>query len=265
MVDKSEKFSWLVRLGYAARGVTYILLGWLALGTRAEAGEGNQGVFAHLQEMPLGTPILYLMAIGLTAYVLFKFAAAVGDVENRGSDTKGIVKRIGDAASGVAYTILAFAALQFASGSKQSAGGGESQQTASSILDWTLGGLLIGAVGLGFLVGALMQAKEAATGHFMHRVSPRAPNGIEAVGRAGHAARAVVFGIIGWSLVQSAWFNSSSEVKGLGEALVSLRESGTVYTLVAVGLMLFGAFSLVVSRYRIIPHLDRESLKPSFR
>jgi hypothetical protein len=265
MVDKSEKFGWLVRLGYAARGVTYILLGWLALGTRAGSDEGNEAVLDHLQEMPLGTPILYLMAIGLVGYVLFKFASAVGDVQNRGTDTEGIVKRIGDAASGIAYTVLAYAALQFASGFRQSADRGQSQETASTVLDWSLGGLLIGAVGLGFLIGAFMQAREAATGHFMHRVSAQAPNGIEAVGRAGHAARAVVFAIVGWSLVQSAWLDSSSEVKGLGEALLSLREGGALYTLVAIGLMLFGAFSLVVSRYRIIPDIGRDGLKPSFR
>lgn len=265
MVDKSEKFRWLVRLGYAARGVTYILLGWLALGTRAQPSEGNQAVFDHLQDMPLGTPILYLMAVGLIGYVLFKFASAIGDVQNRGTDTEGIVKRIGDAASGVAYTVLAYAALQFASGSKQSADGGQSQEAASTVLDWSLGGVVIGVVGLGFLVGAFMQAKEAVTGQFMHRVSAQAPNGIEAVGRAGHAARAVVFAIVGWSLVQSAWFDSSTQVKGLGDALMSLRESGALYTLVAIGLMLFGAFSLVVARYRIIPDISRERLKASFR
>ena len=264
MIDKSEKFSWLVRLGYAARGLTYFLLGWLALGTRATDG-GNQAVLDHLQDMPLGTPILYVMAVGLVGYVLFKALSAIGDIQNRGADTQGILKRIGDAASGVAYAILAFAALQFASGSKQSADGDQSQQAASTLLDWSLGGLVIGAVGLGFLVGAAMQAKEAATGQFMHRVSPRAPKGIETVGRLGHAARAIVFAIIGWSLVQSAWLDRSSEVKGLGEALLSLRESGLVYTLVAVGLMLFGAFSMVVARYRIIPDVDGRDLKPSFR
>src|SRR5690606_33981801 len=33
MVEKARKFGWLVRLGYAARGLTYLLLGYMALGT----------------------------------------------------------------------------------------------------------------------------------------------------------------------------------------------------------------------------------------
>jgi hypothetical protein len=75
----------------------------------------------------------------------------------------------------------------------------------------------------------------------------------------------VVFALIGWSLAQAAWLDSEAQVKGLGDALLSLRESGTIYTLIAVGLMLFGVFSMAVSRYRIIPDIDASRLKPSFR
>ena len=70
---------------------------------------------------------------------------------------------------------------------------------------------------------------------------------MEGVGRAGHAARAVVFAIIGWSLVRAGWLNNEGAAKGLGEALLSLRDNGMVYTLVAIGLLLFGAFSLVTA------------------
>ena len=75
----------------------------------------------------------------------------------------------------------------------------------------------------------------------------------------------LVVAIIGWSLMQSAWFTSERQVKGLGEAILSLRDMGTLYTLVAIGLLLFGVFSLVVARYRIIPDLGPEGVKPSFR
>lgn len=263
MVDKSEKFRWLVRLGYAARGLTYFLLGYMALGTRIEEGDGSTAVLDMLQDVPLGTPLLYLTALGLGGYAVFKLASAIGNVQNRGADAKGIVKRIGDGASAVAYSVLAYAALQFARGTRQSAEGGQSEETAGTVLDWALGDLVIGLIGLGFLIGALMQAKDAVTGSFMHQVSPRAPNAIEPIGRAGHAARAVVFALIGWSLVQAAWLNSETRVKGLGDALLSLRESGTLYVPVAIGLMLFGVFSMAVARYRIIPDIRAGDLKPS--
>jgi hypothetical protein len=110
-----------------------------------------------------------------------------------------------------------------------------------------------------------MQAKSAVTAGFMSHVGPGAPAAVEPIGRLGHAARAVVFLIIGWSLVRSAWLDSEAEVKGLGDALMSLSGSGTLYTAVAVGLLLFGMFSLVVARWRIIPDVHSSDLRPSLR
>ncbi len=266
MVDKSEKFNWLVRGGFAARGIIYIVLGYIALTTAGEAKGGGAAVYDYLQDVPLGTVLLWIMTLGLVAYAAFKFLSAIADIQHRGRDTQGIAKRIGDAASGVAHLFLAYACYQFASGEKQSSGGqGGGQEMAGSVLSMDLGGVVIGLIGLGFLAAAFMQGKAAITAHFMHRISARAPDGIETVGRLGHAARAVVFAIIGWSMVQGAWLSSESEVKGLGEAILSLRDTGVLYTLVAVGLILFGIFGLVTARYRIIPDLGPEGMRPSFR
>ncbi|MFA9199688.1 MAG: DUF1206 domain-containing protein [Cypionkella sp.] len=263
MVDKSEKFSWLVRLGYAARGVVYLLLGYLALSTAGKAKDGQNAVFDLLQEVPLGSLMLYLVALGLLAYAAFKLIDAATDVENHGDDAGGRAKRIGSGASGIAHLVLAYTAYQFASGDKQQAGGqAGGEQAASSVLTWEAGALVLGVVGLGFLIGAAMQAKSAWDAGFMKRVGGGAPSFVRPIGRAGHAARAVVFALIGWSLVRGAWLSQSSEVKGLGDALVALSGMGLLYTLVAVGLILFGLFSLVVARYRIIPDIERGDLKP---
>ena len=43
MVDKSEKFRWLVRLGFAVRGVVYLLIGYLALTALSSAVTSGPG------------------------------------------------------------------------------------------------------------------------------------------------------------------------------------------------------------------------------
>lgn len=262
-IDKSQGFITLVRLGFAARGLTYILLGYLALGTGGEAREGATGVFDYLRDLPLGTAILWLVAIGLLAYALFKLIGGIANIEHHGEDWKGAMKRIGDVASGAAHLFLSYAAYQFASGSGSSGDG--SEQMAGSVMQVDFGPLLIGLVGVGFLAGAAMQAKHALTGDFMREIAGNAPRAVEGVGRAGFAARAAVFAIIGLSLVRGAWNESGEAVQGLGEALLSLRDTGAVYTLVALGLMLFGAFSLVLARYRVIPEIGRGQLRPHLR
>jgi hypothetical protein len=264
MADAPEKFSWLVRLGYAGRGVVYLLLGWLALSTRTRVEAGNQAVFDMVQEMPFGRLVLGVLVVGLAGYVAFKVLCLICDVEHRGSDAKGLRARIAGLGPIMGYSIVAYSALKFALGLKHGVGESQTRTTVHSALDWSLGSLAIGIVGVGFVIAAGAQVRQAATAHFMHRVSGRAPGWIEWIGRIGFAARAVVFAIVGWSLMRAAWWHHSTEAKGLGEALTSLRGSGALYTAVVVGLMLFGAFSLTVSAYLIIPRIEKHDLKPAF-
>ena len=262
MVDKSEKFRWLVRLGFAARGLVYLLIGYLAL-SASEGETGPEGALNWLQDVPLGEPLLYLSAVGLLAYALYRFCSVLFDVDNHGNTGKGLVVRIGHGASAITHLLLAWTAFEFAQGTKQSASGGGAEEAAGTLLSYSLGSLALGIIGLGFVAAAAMQAKSAVTGNFMKRVAGDAPAAVKPLGHAGYAARAVVFAIIGWSLMRSAWFASTSQVKTLGEAVSSLADNGTIYTLVAAGLLMFGVFSLVTARYRIVPDIERGDLKPT--
>ena len=260
-IDKSQNFITLVRLGYAARGVTYLLLGFLALSASGKAMDGQNGVFDYIQTIPLGTPLLWLIAIGLAAYALFKLLGAATNLENHDADAQGFATRVGELASGIVHIFLAYAAYRFANGGE--AQGGGAQDMAAPVMDVMLGELLLGLGGVGMLVAAAMQARTAVTASFMRRISGQAPRAIAPIGRAGHAARAVVFAVIGWSLVRAAWLEREGAVKGLGEALLTLKDLGVIYTLVAIGLLLFGAFSLVTARYRILPDIRSGDLKPA--
>jgi hypothetical protein len=260
MVDTSGKFRWLVRLGFAARGLVYVLIGYIAL-TASRADPGPEGALGWLQDVPLGTPLLYLSALGLLGYALFRLCSLLFDVENYGSDGSGLVHRIGHGFSGLAHLALAWTALQLARQQGQPSTDG-AETAAATLLSLPLGSMLLGLGGIGFVAAAALQAKSAVTAGFMRGVAADAPGFVEPLGRAGHAARAVVFLIIGWSLVQSAWFDSSARVKTLGEAVSSLADQGPLYVLVAAGLLLFGVFSLFLARYRIVPDLDPRGLVP---
>jgi hypothetical protein len=264
MADAPEKFSWWVRFGYAGRGIVYVLLGWIALGTRTKVNAGNQAVFDMVQDMPLGRVILLVLVAGLAGYIAFKLLCLICDIEHHGADLKGLRHRLTNLGGIVGYSIVAYSALRFALGMKHSAGGSQAKAAVHSALDWSLGSVAVGLVGMGFVIGAGAQVRQCVTGHFMHRVSGGAPAWVQGLGRVGYAARGVVFAVVGCSLMRAAWFHHSRDAKGLGEALVSLRASGPVYTVVVIGLMLFGAFSLIVARYLIVPRVEREDLKPAF-
>ena len=271
MVDKSEKFSWLVRVGYFSRAILYSVLGLIALTSADRIAEGTNGIFLAIEDYTAGNAILWLMVVGLTAYALFRFASTFFDIENNGSDAKGWGKRLGHAGSGIGHLALAFSAYKFASdnstgGSGGGQSGGGAQEAASGILSMEFGGSVLGLLGLAFFVTAIFQAKKGITGEFMHRIAGDAPDATRWIGGAGYLARGVVYAVIGWSLFKAGFLSAGSgQVKTLGDAVASLAGQGIVFTLVAVGLLLFGLFSLVLSRYRIIPELDSSKGIPKFR
>lgn len=267
MVDKSEKFNWLVRVGYFSRAILYAVLGLIALTSAGRISEGTNGVFRAVEEYPGGTAILWIMVIGLTAYALFRFCSPLFDIENNGSDKKGWAKRIGHAGSGIGHLALAYSAYEFANTSGSGGGGGGgAQEAASGVLSMDFGGTVLGILGLIFFVVAIFQAKKGISGDFMHRISGQAPDATRWLGGAGYLARGVVYAVIGWSLVQAGFLSAgANEVKSLGDAVASLAGEGFIFTLTAIGLLLFGLFSLVLARYRIIPELDSSAGVPKFR
>ncbi len=264
MVDKSEKFSWLVRVGYFSRAILYTVLGLIALTSAGSISSGTNGIFIAIEGFPAGWPILWLMVIGLSAYGVFRLTSTFFDVEHHGTDKTGWATRIGHAGSAIGHFALAFSAYKFASSS--GANGDGAQEAASGLLAVPMGGTLLGLLGLAFFLTAAFQAKKAITGEFMHRIAAGAPSSTRLIGGAGYFARAVVFVIIGWSLVQAGFSSGgSAQIKTLGAAVASLSGMGTWFTLLAVGLLLFGLFSLILARYRIIPDMGAESKVPDFR
>ena len=53
MVDKSEKFSWLVRVGYFSRAILYSVLGLIALTSADRIAEGTNGIFLAIEDLSL--------------------------------------------------------------------------------------------------------------------------------------------------------------------------------------------------------------------
>lgn len=264
MVDKSEKFSTLVRVGYFSRAILYSVLGLIALTSAGQISQGTNGIFDAIEEFPLGAVVLWLMVVGLVAYALFRFASTFFDIEHQGSDTKGWAHRIGHAGSAIGHLALAYSAYKFATTGSDDGGG--AQEAASGVLSMEFGGAVLGILGIAFFITAAFQAKKGVTGSFMHRISGAAPSQTKVIGTIGYLARAVVFLVIGWSLFKAGFMSGGAEqIKTLGDAVAALAGQGIIFTLVAIGILAFGLFSLVLARYRIIPDMGIEGRVPKFR
>ena len=118
----------------------------------------------------------------------------------------------------------------------------------------------MGIVGAGILATGLFQFYRAYDAKFMDKLKPGEMNPRERrwtrrAGRLGHAARDVVFLVIGVFLAQAALQSDPDEARDLGGALSALAAQPFgpyLLGLVAFGLVAFGLFMFVVARYRRI-------------
>lgn len=253
----------LARLGFAARGLVYLLVGWFAVDAAFRGGEtaDNHGAIASLADKSFGPLLLALIAAGLAGYALWRLAEAAANPGRRKPDAKNLLERGGLALSGVAHIVLAWVAAGFAlhprSGSDASPNDERARDWTAWLLDQPFGPALVGAVALGFFCGAVLQLRKAWKGDFVAELGSDTPTPdyVCTAGRIGYGARALVFAITGLFFAAAAWRSRASEAGGMADALGALQDQpGGTWLLAAtgIGLGLFGIFSLIEARYRRI-------------
>lgn len=258
-LDKLTRLDLIARTGMIARGLVYVLLGVLVLKAGDHAAEGQNGAFAALAAVPSGSLMLGAVAVGLLAYALFRIATAAFDIEHNGTSPVGIADRIGHLGVAATYLFFAYSSAEIAIGLRQvdrSYGNRTSRFLAEELLAVPLGSLLLGLVGTGFLVATVLNIRNALRDSHMRFTSPLAPAYVTYVGRAGMFTQAAIAALIGWSLIRAAWFADERQAHAFGGALGQIHRHTFVYDAIAIGLILFGAFSLLLARYRIVPKLD---------
>ncbi len=243
------KMEAMTRVGFAARGIMYLLIGFLAVS--AGRAEDGAGALQYL-DSGLGRFLLALMALGFLAYGVWRISEAFIDSEGHGTDAKGVAVRAGGAVSGLIHIGLALTAARLALGNGGSGGSTSPEQSASTALSFPGGETAMHIVAALLVLTGLFQLVKAVRLDFLKHLDQKAAreDWVKWTGRAGYAARGVVFVIMGVFLWQAARSSDASQAGDMGEALTSLP--GTAQLVVAAGLFLFGVFSLVEARFRRI-------------
>ncbi|MEA3047947.1 MAG: hypothetical protein QOJ53_2279 [Sphingomonadales bacterium] len=245
-----KAFGAVTRLGFAARGLIYALIGYLAL--RSGRTENASGALDYLAS-GAGRLLVAAMAAGFLSYGLWRLLEAWIDSEDRGRDAKGLGVRLAGAGSGIIHLGLGGAAL-LATVGKGGGGGSDSSETGASAALSIPGGELVLYIAAAIVLGVgIAQLRKAWTLKFLRHLKPEAARRrwVAWLGRSGFAARGILFLLTGWFLVQAARAHSPGAAGGIDEALASLPRAAQIA--VAAGLVLFGLFSLTEAFYRRIP------------
>jgi hypothetical protein len=247
----------LARFGYAAKGVVYAVIGFLAAQAAFTAGgktTNDEGALVTIVQQPFGRVLLGIVLVGLIGYVVWRLVQAFMNPEN-----DKLSRRIGSFLSAMGYASLALGAGRLVMGDGTT--GGQSTQSATAqIMAQPFGQWIVGIAGLIMLSAGIGQIVKGWKADFhkelkLEEMSLKERAFADCAGRTGLISRGIVFSIIGVFLFEAARTANPRQAKGIGEALRLLEQQTYgpwLMGIVALGLVAYGVFMFVEARYRRI-------------
>ena len=252
-------YAWVARAGLIAKGVSFGIVGALAIKLAVGSGgkaTSREGALHALAGETFGVVVLIMLAVGFAAYAIWRFVEAWAAP---GEDTKKWAKRAGSVGRGLIYVALAYSAAKLVAGTGGSGSQNErARETASALLSWPAGTWLVAIAGAVVIGVGLWNLYRGISGKFEDKwrtaeMGTTARRWGGRVGTVGHLARAVVFGLIGVFVIKAALEYDPKEAIGLDGALQKLASATYgpyLLGLTAAGLIAYGVYCLVDARYR---------------
>lgn len=256
----STTMSWLARIGLTARGVVYLVMGWLAVlvATGARANVDQRGALTEVLAAPFGTALVWLLTLGFAAYAVWRLSEAAFGVTGA---PPGAGPRLKSLARAIAYGVLAVSAVSLLNGSRATQAGKQGD-LAGTIMSHTGGRWFVALAGLALVAVGLVMVREGWSAKFM-RYFGHLPSGLRGavvpLGRVGTVARGIVFAVTGILVVVAAWTATAAKAGGIDEAFKTLlaQPYGTVLVAgLGLGLVVFGVYGLAEAAWRRVTDGD---------
>jgi hypothetical protein len=250
----------LARAGFLARGLMYIIIGWIAIeiafGNTSQQAD-RTGALHALAKLPAGKVALWLLVVGFFGMALWRLSEALYGAP--GADGRKAKTRLISLAKAVLYAVLGYGVIEYALG----AGSPQSSNQQSVDLTATLmrhpgGRVLVVVIGLALIGGGLYLGYQAWRERFrkdlmLGQLRPRSRRVVEWLGKVGGVARGIVFVTAGVFLVVAAVRAQPGQAKGIDSSLRELAATPAgpwLLVIVAIGLIMFGLFSCCEARWR---------------
>lgn len=258
--DDSTALDHAVRVGLIAYGIVHLLIAWVALqlafGDRSGSASSD-GALSQMARTPLGGVLLYVVAGGFAALVLWQLAEAIGGHRDE-EGGKRVLKRLGSVLKAGIYGALGWSALKIAVGGGSDGGGTDT--TTAKIMAMPGGQLLVGVVGLGIAAYACYEIYKGLSESFMDKLTAQGRSGdagkaFVIFGKVGYVSKGLAFLVVAGLFLWAAWTHDPEKSGGLDQALQKVLQQpfGTaVLVALAIGIACYGLFTFAWAR-----HLDR--------
>ncbi len=247
------------------------MVGWIAI--QAAFGQSGQqadrsGALQEIGSTPVGGVLIWLLVVGFAGMALWRLSDAAylssgsetsgsGDGASSASKGRETAKRLGALGKAVTYAVIAYSVLKFALGAGTQSSDKESVDLTATVMKYPGGQVLVAAIGLALAGGGIYLAYSAWKEKFrqdleLGQMHGRIQRVVVWLGKFGGMARGAVFVTAGIFLVVAAARAKPRQAKGVDSALRVLASTPLgpwLLLLVAIGLIMFGLFSLVQAKW----------------
>lgn len=259
--DESATLGVAVRVGLVCYGIVHVLIAWLAISLALGDKKGSassDGALSELAQKPFGSVMLYGIAAGFAALVLWQFIDAVAGNRDQVGYRRAL-RQAGSLGRAVIFGALGYSAFKVAIGS-QSSGEGKTNSMTARLMSMPAGPVIVAAVGLAIISVGCVLLYRGLSESFIKDLSAKGRRGLSGrayitIGKIGFASKAVAFSVVGGLFVWAALTQDSKKSGGLDQALHTVLEQpfGSVLLIVVgAGIGSYGLFCFAEAR-----HLDR--------
>ena len=251
----------LARLGYASKAFIYATIGLLAAAAALKRGGAvtdTRGALRVILSHPFGNTVLFILAIGLCGYAVWRVSYAILDPQRRGTGFKGLVIRIGYLIRGLIYGGLGLEAFRLARGLRASHGTDTTVRLWTAKImalpmgEWLVGiaGAITAAYGVSEIVDAIRGTDQGHTD--LSSLGPARRRTLNRICRFGVASRALIIVVLGVLLVRAAMLHDPGTAAGVRGSILNLAGAGPGTWLLgftAAGLIAYAVDQALHARY----------------
>ncbi|MBR7825022.1 DUF1206 domain-containing protein [Actinospica sp. MGRD01-02] len=256
--DAEDAVGALGRVGLVARGLVYLLIGWITLMialARRSTEDDRTGALELLAGKPFGFIVLWFLIVGFACMAVW-MAVLAARPDQRGE--RGAGARVAAGFTALFYAVAGYTTARYAVT-------GHARSTNQVSTDYTAvamrragGQILVAAVGAGLVIGGAVMIKHGIGRRFAKDLDTgsmpaAARRPVVWLGAAGQVSRAVIAVAAGAFLIDAAVTYDPAQARGVDgtlRAFASAPLGPLVLILIAAGLVSFGAYSLCEARWR---------------
>lgn len=243
-VRHSKTYDVAITTGLVAYGVVHLLIAWIALHLafgKSSQEASQQGALQELSGKPLGGVLLWIVAIGLFALVVWR-------VLQLGWGHLDLHKKVTSVGHAIAYLVLGVSAVKVAVGSGSSTSG----RTVSARLMAHAGGRgVVVAIGVAIVGIGGYHVYKAITKKFTEDLVGGVSDTTVLLGRLGYGAKGIAYVVVGVLFGWAAIDYDPQKAGGLDTALRTIKGQPfgpVLLTVLAIGIAAFGGYCFIWSR-----------------